>query len=365
MLFSHASYEGMIIIKTILKWPGGKEKELPLIRQYTPQYTGRYIEPFVGGGAVFFDTNNANCYINDKASELINFYNCIRQKNEDLTKFLYQEITEFSSIGNFIDSNPDAVLDLYHGRFSVNAFITQYFSFFSQLADDYNNIFLKELKRNISSKISRSAKLEKKNGSIPDVDRLNNMEAAMKSAYYMFIRYLQNNLPKLSVGRQAAVFFFIREYCYSSMFRYNNKGNFNVPYGGISYNRKDFQKKVDYTLSEAIFQKLQTAIISCDDFETFLNSLNLTKDDFIFLDPPYDTDFSTYAQNEFGQEDQKRLCNYLRNTPAKFLLIIKNTDFIYDLYKDAFNISSFDKKYKVSFMNRNIRDAEHLVITNY
>ena len=47
------------------------------------------------------------------------------------------------------------------------------------------------------------------------------------------------------------------------------------------------------------------------------------------------------------------------------LLIIKNTDFIYELYKDNFNITSFDKKYMVSFMNRNDRKAEHLIITNY
>lgn len=40
-------------MKTILKWPGGKEKDLPVIRKYTPSYTGRFIEPFVGGGAVF------------------------------------------------------------------------------------------------------------------------------------------------------------------------------------------------------------------------------------------------------------------------------------------------------------------------
>ena len=40
-------------MKTILKWPGGKEKELPIIRKYSPIYSGRFIEPFVGGGAVF------------------------------------------------------------------------------------------------------------------------------------------------------------------------------------------------------------------------------------------------------------------------------------------------------------------------
>lgn len=352
-------------MKTILKWPGGKEKELPVIRKYSPTYTGRFIEPFVGGGAVFFDTNTQRCCINDKSTELINLYNCAKEKDEDLIKYLQLEIDEFSSLGSFVDEHKEEVLDLYLSKISVDDFISKYSNFFSALAESYGKIFIKELKKNLTSKISRSAKLEKENGAIPDSDRLDNMEAAMKSAYYMYIRYLQNHLSELSKGRQAAVFFFIREYCYSSMFRYNGKGEFNVPYGGISYNRKDFQKKVDYLLSEEMTAKLRSAEIYCEDFEDFISGLNLTEDDYIFLDPPYDTDFSTYAQNEFGREEQKRLCECLKRTPAKILLIIKNTDFIYDLYKDNFNITSFDKKYMVSFMNRNDRDVEHLVITNY
>ena len=48
------------------------------------------------------------------------------------------------------------------------------------------------------------------------------------------------------------------------------------------------------------------------------------------------------------------------------MLIIKNTDFIYNLYRNnGFYIKSFDKKYLVSFQNRNNKDVEHLIITNY
>ena len=48
------------------------------------------------------------------------------------------------------------------------------------------------------------------------------------------------------------------------------------------------------------------------------------------------------------------------------MLIIKNTNFILDLYSNkGLNIKIFDKKYLVSFMNRNDKDVEHLLITNY
>jgi len=88
---------------------------------------------------------------------------------------------------------------------------------------------------------------------------------------------------------------------------------------------------------------------------------------FIFLDPPYDTEFSTYDQNEFNQGDQIRLANFLTNeVNSKWMLIIKNTEFIHRLYeKEGVFINYFDKSYTVSFMNRNNKNSEHLMITNY
>ena len=352
-------------MKTILKWPGGKEKELPIIREFTPNYSGRFVEPFVGGGAVFFDVTNNNCCINDKSTELINLYKCVQSKDDEFISFVKEEEAEFTSISTLIDENQAEILDLYHSLITVDSFIDAHENYFSSLAKDNNTIFIKEVKRNLSSKIKRSQKLEFENGDIPDNDRLNNIEAALKSAYYMFIRYLLNHSDNYTSGKNAAIFFFIREYCYSSMFRYNVRGEFNVPYGGISYNRKAFNKKIEYLLSEEMHEKLKNTIIESEDFEIFLDNLRLTTNDFVFLDPPYDSDFSTYAQNTFGQEEQTRLCEYLKSTPAKILLVIKNTEFIYNLYKDDFNISSFDKNYLVSFMNRNDRKAEHLLITNY
>lgn len=48
-------------------------------------------------------------------------------------------------------------------------------------------------------------------------------------------------------------------------------------------------------------------------------------------------------------------------------MIIKYTDFIYNLYegKDGIKILKFDKNYQVSFMNRNDRKVTHLIIKNY
>ena len=147
---------------------------------------------------------------------------------------------------------------------------------------------------------------------------------------------------------------------------YNSRGEFNVPYGGIQYNRKDFLKKINAMQSKDCQNHLQRTKLFNVDFEDFLEHNKPTKKDFIFFDPPYDTDFSTYAKNEFGKNDQSRLAKYLYKTKAKFMIIIKSTDFILDLYLDhGFNVRSLNKKYLVSFQDRNDKNAEHLLITNY
>ena len=68
------------------------------------------------------------------------------------------------------------------------------------------------------------------------------IETALKSALYMHIRDIYNMRRgddyHPSRALRAAIFFFIRNYSFQGMFRHNSRGDFNVPYGGESYNRR-------------------------------------------------------------------------------------------------------------------------------
>ncbi|MDA5609231.1 DNA adenine methylase [Pasteurella multocida] len=65
-------------MKPMLKYRGGKSRELSEIKKYIPFFEGRYIEPFFGGGALFFDLEPQNAIINDINISLMDFYRGIR-----------------------------------------------------------------------------------------------------------------------------------------------------------------------------------------------------------------------------------------------------------------------------------------------
>ncbi len=62
------------VAKPILKWAGGKTQMLSELLPRIPQTYGRYIEPFFGGGALFFSLNPDQAIISDSNPELINMY---------------------------------------------------------------------------------------------------------------------------------------------------------------------------------------------------------------------------------------------------------------------------------------------------
>ena len=56
-------------MKPIVKYRGGKSKELPQLIKHIPNFRGRYIEPFFGGGAMYFHLEPENAIINDIGNE--------------------------------------------------------------------------------------------------------------------------------------------------------------------------------------------------------------------------------------------------------------------------------------------------------
>ena len=332
-------------LEAIIKWAGGKENELKFIIPNSPPNINNYYEPFVGGGSVFVSINANKYFINDKSEELISLYSSIATNDTEFFEWLTLIALSWKTMKNFINIKSDIVTEYKKYRkndISLTDFnnyisdtIKNYKSKFSHVLDKKflwkRNVLLNELEKNLLSKTHRMSNLEKQKGMLSDLDLYRNIETAFMSALYMYYRHLYNdNFSNKKLA--TALFVFIRNYSYSGMFRYNANGDFNVPYGGIAYNDKHLNKKISYYHSNALQELFSKTSLYCLDFENFLEKTKPKKNDFIFLDPPYDSDFSTYAKNAFNKEDQKRLANYLCNKcKANWMMIIKNTPFIYSL----------------------------------
>lgn len=365
-------------MRPFVKWPGGKDGELPVIFRYMPTEIGRFFEPFVGGGAVSLALENDKTYINDKSADLISVYRAVATQPSELAKCLKGIYRVFTDMEAVVRDGNERLSDMRRDAHSGRAVKEQA----TGLVDDYlqsrvgripdyletEGHLREELIRCLDAKIRRMVKLEQKQGMLCEQDQMDNYECGLKGGVYMATRRIYNAGVGGNVSSivYASSFYFVREFCYSSMFRYNAKGEFNVPYGGISYNRKDFASKIAYLTSDRLSQYIQTLTIGEEDFGEFLDAHTPEPGDFIFVDPPYDSEFSTYDQNTFDCNDQRRLAQWLADTDANVMVVIKRTDFIYDLYESlGFHIASFDKKYQVSFKDRNDRKVTHLLITNY
>jgi DNA adenine methylase len=314
-------------MKPILKWTGGKTSELPIIKQNMPSFD-RVVEPFLGGGAFYFDLEKPGA-VNDFNSELIRFYNTLKTDPSILIK----EVGEVQQIKNKFKAN------------DIDEAIQVVFD----ACDD--EVYQRFVLREVNSKLKF---IEKNDVTEPEDLIL----TAGHAAVYYWCRERYNNRST------DAMWYVMRENAYSGMFRFSSTGKFNVPYGGKSYNSKNLMDKL--TIGESNFKSdfIQQTTFHNLDFEIFLDE-HVRTGDFIFLDPPYDTEFSQYNKEEdFTKDDQIRLRDCLVRKHVPWMVVIKYTDFIEEIYSD-FKILRFGKNYMVNMKNRNDRSVDHLMITNY
>ena len=368
-------------MKPLIKWPGGKTSEIRQFQMLIPEYD-RYIEPFLGGGALYFHLNPGKAVINDISSNLMDFYRMLKNGDEELKRILNLYDASFTALKNLCEEHFDELYGLYrlikfarqenidveslqiHRQIVLT--ICNDERVCSELVRDKEE-FIQTMLDCVWDKLTHTADLEAKKP-MPEKDLNANIVTGFTSGFYIYFRSIFNYIADGTIvptpQYRIANFYFIREYCYGSMFRYNAKGEFNIPYGGLTYNKKEMAPKIERMYGEDTQRLLRRTEIYGEDFESLMRRLKLTNRDFLFLDPPYDSDFSEYEGNSFSRDDQKRLADFLKSTEAQFVLIIKNTQFIYDLYKDDFRILTFENKYVYNMRSRNERTAEHLIITN-
>lgn len=156
-------------------------------------------------------------------------------------------------------------------------------------------------------------------------------------------------------------FYYLRKTYYRGMIRYNSQGKFNIPYGRYK------TYKYNELLNQTYTKVLANSDIYETDFSYLFENYN-SNQNFMFLDPPYDTEFSKYGTfRGFDKSDHQRLFDYFKTTNIRCLMIIGHSNFIADLYQD-YIVDKYNKKYRFKLHSDRIGDEinnSHLIIKNY
>lgn len=273
------------LVAPFLKWVGGKRQLMTSIVEHLPEKITdyKYIEPFIGGGAVFFNLQPKSAIINDFNEELINVYQVIKVNLDEL---------------------------------------------------------------------------------ITDLKKHKN-----EAEYFYSIRSLDRNgdFKKLTAVQRASRVIFLNKTCFNGLYRVNNAGEFNSPFG-----RYKNPNIVNEPTLKAVnkFLNNNNIEIKSGDYSEILKQTD--KKCFVYLDPPYhpiseSSNFTGYVQggwNMYAQIDLKTACDELHKKGVKFLLSNSSADFIKDLYKD-YKITIVKANRAINSNGADRGEVDEVLIRNY
>lgn len=202
-------------------------------------------------------------------------------------------------------------------------------------------------------------------------DLISALEAHVNEAdhYYRVRRWDREHEFYVRLGRveRAARIIYLNKTCYNGLFRVNNAGEFNTPFG--RYKNPDF---VNATNLRKVSQYLQRAQITFRSGDYFALLSEIKSDDFVYLDPPYDpvsrtASFTGYVKGGFNQDEQLRLkefCDRLDAENVKFLLSNSSTEFIRDLYQ-GYEVTTVKARRVVNSAAGKRGRVDEVLIRNY
>lgn len=122
----------------------------------------------------------------------------------------------------------------------------------------------------------------------------------------------------------ALLFYYLNRTCYNGLCRFNSEGTFNVPFG--KHKNPDIRRS---------FLPYMDALNGWELFFGDFATLPLEPTDFVYVDPPYDVEFTQFTPKDFTWEDQVRLVNWLSTHPGPVIASNSYTQRIIDLYRSA------------------------------
>lgn len=287
---------------------GDKYKLLPQLKENFPKDIDRFVEPFCGGGSVFLNTQANQYLLNDIDTNMV---------------ALHKLLIVYSNDENAFWSN-------------IQTLIEQYMLSATYFGRDIPQELRREYPKTYFAKYNKDA--------------------------YMHLRTDFNANKNNTI-----LLYLLLIYGFNHMIRFNAKGDFNLPVGNVDFNGNVVSALNGYFA----FVKGKNIKFCNMDFEAFLNSIELSSKDFVYLDPPYLITFSEY--NKLWDEDSEmRLIKVLDELNARNIrFAVSNVLWHRKKYNGTFNYWAQQyhivriKSNYISFNDNTEKDTYEVLVKNY
>lgn len=295
-------------IRSPFFYVGDKFKLVPQLKENFPKNIDRFIEPFCGGGSVFLNTEARQYLLNDIDNYMIGLHRLLISYSKNTPKF-WQKIRE------------------YIDRYDLSA---------TFLGKGIPSYYKEQFKKTYFAKYNKEAYLKLR-------DDFNANKSDMMLLYVLLI------------------------YGFNRMLRFNSRGDFNLPVGNVDFNQNVVNALNDY-FSYVESKKIELFSM---DFQDFVETVQPTSRDLVYLDPPYLITFSEY--NKLWNEDSEiRLIDYLDNlnnrgvrfAVSNVLWHRKRYNGTFNEWAQKYNIVKIKSNY-ISFHDNTEKDSLEVLVKNY
>jgi len=182
----------------------------------------------------------------------------------------------------------------------------------------------------------------------------------MRNDEALFYRHRRRFNELIAKGKQetaeaAQLFYYLNRTCFNGLCRFNQRGEFNVPFGSystISYAR-------DFASLKVVLKNWEFS--SCD-----IAAMEFQPGDFVYADPPYDVEFTTYSAGGFTWEDQERTAELLAQHGGPVLISNQATKRIVSLYRKLdFTVRYLDGPRRISCTGDRTAAREVLAVNRF
>ncbi len=299
----------MEYIRSPFFYVGDKYKIIPQIQKHFPKNINKFIEPFTGGGSVFLNVEANQYMLNDIDTNIVSIHKELKNNSNDFNMF-------------------------------------------------YNNI-CKKIELNNLSHSFKEDKVPKE------------LKKQFKKTYYAkYNKEGYNNLKKIynaSENKDYIDLYILLIYGFNRMLRFNSKKEFNLPVGNVDYN-----KNVHYALENYMNRVKENNIDWYNlDYKNFLNNINIEKNDFIYLDPPYLISNSEYNKlwNNTNENELLDFLDELNDRNVKFAIsnVVEYRGCKNDIFEEwmrKYKVEEITSNY-ISFNNNKQKNIREVLVKNY